>query len=518
MPGLSLTLPLLKARNERPDGTFTVFGNRRRSNAQFADRVSRLAGALQQRGLQPGDRVSMLAANSDRYVEYVYATLWAGGVINPINTRWSAQEMAFSLTDSSTRYLIVDESFAPMVAELHGLAPCLDLVIHAGDGTAPEGMLDWETLIAAHDPVPDAARSGDDMAALLYTGGTTGRPKGVMLSHAALATCSLSLTAAAPNGGDAPGLHVAPFFHIGGVGVIFQFALRRAPQVIMPAFDPGEALRLIEEEKIGDIFVVPTMLRWLLDHPESATRDLTSLVSIRYGAAPIDTALLRRAMKALPTAGFMQVYGQTEFAPVVTCLPPADHTGPSSETRLSSAGRPLPTALVRIVDATRQPLPTGEVGEIAVAGPQQMLGYLNRPEETAAALAEGWLYTGDAGFMDDAGYLHVVDRVKDMIVTGGENVYSAEVENALSIMPGIAACAVVAAPDEQYGERVHAVIVAAPGADLTLEAVRAHCKTLIAGYKAPRSISLVDEMPLSPAGKILKHQLRSDLAMTHSST
>lgn len=511
MTGLSLTLPLHKARDERPDGLFTIFGTRRRSNADFVDRVARMAGALQSIGLKPGDRVAMLSSNSDRYVEYVFATLWAGGVINPVNARWSAQEMAFSFTDSSSRYLIVDETFAPMVAELRGLAPCLDHIIHAGDGVAPEGFLDWEALIAAHDPVPDAGRAGDDMAALLYTGGTTGRPKGVMLSHTAIATCSLSLTAAAPNAGDAPGLHVAPFFHIGGVGVIFQFALRRAPQVIMPAFDPGEALRLIEEEKVGDIFVVPTMLRWLLDHPDMPRRDMSSLISIRYGAAPIDTALLSRAMQAIPTAGFMQVYGQTEFAPVITCLPPADHSGPGADLRLSSAGRPLPTALVRIVDPDRRPLPTGEVGEIAVSGPQQMLGYWNRPEETAKALSDGWLYTGDAGFMDDDGYLHVVDRVKDMIVTGGENVYSAEVENALSTMPGVAACAVIAAPDPEYGERVHAVIVPVPGAEVRLDAVRDHCKSLIAGYKAPRTISLVEDLPLSPAGKVLKHVLRAGL-------
>mgnify|MGYP000002592172 FL=1 len=512
MTGLGLTQPVIKAAAERPEGIFTIFGGRRRSNAVFADRVARLAAAFRAMGVGPGDRIAMLAANSDRYVEYVFATLWAGGVINPVNARWSAREMAFSLEDSDTRILVVDDGFASMVPELRALAPGLERIIHTGDTVAPEGMDGWEQLIASHDPVPDAGRAGDDMAALLYTGGTTGRPKGVMLSHAGIATCSLSLTAAAPNGGDAPGLHVAPFFHIGGVGVIFQFAYRRAPQVIMPAFDAGEALRLIEEERVGDIFVVPTMLRWLLDHPDLARRDLSSLVSIRYGAAPIDTTLLARAMEAIPTAGFMQVYGQTEFSPVVTCLAPADHLGEGAGQRLTSAGRPLPTATVRIVDAARNPLPVGEVGEIAVQGPQVMLGYWNRPEETAKALSEGWLYTGDAGFMDEAGFLHVVDRVKDMIVTGGENVYSAEVENALATMPGIAASAVVAAPDEEWGERVHAVIVAAAGAEISLERVRAHCHSLIAGYKAPRSVSLIDALPLSPAGKVLKHVLRAELA------
>lgn len=509
MSGLSLTQPLEKARRERPDGLFTICGTRRRTNREFVERVSRMAGALKYLGLKPGDRVAMLAHNSDRYVEYVFATLWAGGVINPVNTRWSLQEMAFSLVDSETRILIVDENFISFLSELRTLSPCIEHVIYAGERAPSEPVNEWEALIASHQPSEDACRSGEDMAALLYTGGTTGRPKGVMLSQAAIATCSLSLTAAAPNGGDAPGLHVAPFFHIGGVGVIFQFAYRRAPQVIMPVFDAGDALRLIEEEKVGDIFVVPTMLRWLIDHPEMAQRDLSSLVSIRYGAAPIDGTLLSRAMEAIPTAGFMQVYGQTEFAPVVTCLPPKDHVGENAGERLRSAGRPLPTATVAIVDQNRTPLSNREVGEIAVKGPQQMLGYWNRPEETEAALSNGWLYTGDAGFIDDEGYLYVVDRVKDMIVTGGENVYSAEVENALSKMPGVATCAVIALPDADYGERVHAVIVPSTDVEVSLEDIRAHCKELIAGYKAPRSVSFIKELPLSPAGKVLKHVLRA---------
>jgi len=512
MTGLSLTQPLHKAPRERPGDTFTVFGDRRQSNVAFVDRVARLAGALRALGVGPGDRVAMLSPNSDRYVEYVFATLWAGGVINPVNTRWAPREMAFSLEDSQTRVLIVDQSFASLVAELRGLAPNLTHVIHAGDGAAPTGGLEYEALIASARPVEDAMRSGDDWAALLYTGGTTGRPKGVMLSHANIATGALAVSAAGGHGGDAPGLHVAPFFHIGGVGTIFQFAFRRAAQVITPAFDPGETLRLIEAERIGDLFVVPTMLRWLLDHPDIATRDLSSLVSIRYGAAPIDTTLLARAMTAIPTAGFTQLYGQTEFSPVVTCLPPKDHLGPGAEERLTSAGRPISTATVRIVDAARRDLPVGQVGEIAVMGPQIMLGYWNRPEETAAVREGGWLFTGDAGFMDAGGYLHIVDRVKDMIVSGGENVYSAEVEEALSKMPAVAACAVVAAKDPDWGERVHAFVVPAEGMAPTLDEVRAHCRDWIAGYKAPRSLTLVEALPLSPAGKVLKHELRARLA------
>jgi acyl-CoA synthetase (AMP-forming)/AMP-acid ligase II len=214
----------------------------------------------------------------------------------------------------------------------------------------------------------------------------------------------------------------------------------------------------------------------------------------------------------VPTTGFTHLYGQTEFSPVVTALRPEDHLGEGAEARLKTIGRPIPTAEVKIVDEDDREVPIGEVGEIAVRGPQTMLGYWNRPEETAHAMRGGWLHTGDAGRVDEQGYVYIVDRVKDMIVSGGENVYSAEVENALASMPQIAASAVVAVKDPDWSERVHAVIVPKPGANITLESVRAHVKSLIADYKAPRSISLVEELPLSPAGKVLKHVLRAELA------
>ncbi|SMO88667.1 long-chain acyl-CoA synthetase [Thalassovita litoralis] len=509
---MQLTLALHKVLRERPQKTATVFQGRRQTNAQMIDRVARLAGAFQAHGVKHGDRIGMLSPNTDRYIEYVWATLWAGGVFNPVNARWSAQEIAFSLEDSDTRVLLVTDEFVPMVDKLRDLFPGLETVIHVGDADAPDGMLSYEGLIASHDPVDDAGRGGDDLAGLLYTGGTTGRSKGVMLSHDNILWNVMGLGAACRNAGDAPGLHVAPFFHIGGIGTIFQFSYRGSTQVVLGAFDAGKALRLIEEERVGDIFVVPTMLRWLLDHPDRPERDLTSLRTIRYGAAPIDMVLLEQAIAAVPTTGFTHLYGQTEFSPVVTALRPEDHLGEGAEARLKTIGRPIPTAEVKIVDEDDREVPIGEVGEIAVRGPQTMLGYWNRPEETAHAMRGGWLHTGDAGRVDEQGYVYIVDRVKDMIVSGGENVYSAEVENALASMPQIAASAVVAVKDPDWSERVHAVIVPKPGANITLESVRAHVKSLIADYKAPRSISLVEELPLSPAGKVLKHVLRAELA------
>lgn len=503
-----LTQSLHKARRECPDEIFSIYEGRRQTNKIFVDRVAKLAGGLRGLGLKVGGRVGMLANNSDRFLEYIYATLWAGGVLNPVNTRWSAREIAYSLDDSGTDILIVDDSFAPMVETLRELCG-VDLTVIRLGAADLSGAIDYDALIDGADPVADELRSGDDLAAILYTGGTTGAPKGVMLSHKNLVTNALALTAAADHGGAAPGLHVAPLFHVGGLAAVFQFALRRAPQITTPAFDPGKTLKLIETEAVGDIFVVPVMLRWLVDHPDVATCNVSSLRSIRYGAAPIDVTLLRRAMDAFPEAGFLQVYGQTECAPVVTALAPQDHVADAGAPQMRSAGKPIGTAEICILDGNGAEAPQGEVGEIAVRGPTVMLGYWNKPEETAEVLKEGWMHTGDAGRFDENGFLYVVDRVKDMIITGGENVYSIEVENALAKFSGVSLCAVIGVPDQEWGERVHAVIVPDEGVTLSEKALDAHCRSLIAGYKTPRSYEFLTEMPLSAAGKILKKDLRA---------
>lgn len=273
---------------------------------------------------------------------------------------------------------------------------------------------------------------------------------------------------------------------------------------MIPAFDPVATMRAIETHRVTDALLVPVMIQMLVDHPEVAEHDLSSVQRIMYGAAPIAQAVLERAMKAFPNAGLTQAYGMTELAPVATLLGPADHAGGL----LRSAGRGAPHAEVRIVDADDNEVPRGTVGEIAVQGDHVMLGYWNRPEETAAAIRDGWMHTGDGGYMDEQGYVYVVDRIKDMIVSGGENVYSAEVENAVAAHPSVAACAVIGVPDREWGERVHAVIVCLPGTSVTVEEIRDHAKTLIAGYKAPRTIEVVDSLPVSGAGKIRKRELR----------
>ncbi|MBP6901788.1 MAG: long-chain fatty acid--CoA ligase [Burkholderiaceae bacterium] len=508
-----LTQPVHKGLRERPNDLAAIFNDERLTRAQFAERVARLAGALQALGLQPGDRVGMLALNSIRYLEYFYASWWAGGVVNPVNIRWSPAEVAYSLDDCDTRILIVDDAFAGMVPALRTQSSCLKTVIHCGTpGKAPEGALDFEALLDRAQPVPDAHRNGDDLAAIMYTGGTTGRPKGVMLSHTNLTANALSAAGSVPRPRGSSGLVVSPMFHVAGCGLSIILMQRLGTAVIVPGFDEAAILAAVQAHKPYEMFLVPMMIRRLIENPRFAEHDLSSIRMVLYGAAPIEAALLEAAMKALPQAGFAQAYGMTELSPTITLLGPDDHLpGPLQATRLRAAGRPVPIAEVRIVDGDDNELPVGQVGEICARGPMVMLGYWNKPAETAAALKGGWMHTGDGGRFDADGYLYVVDRIKDMIVTGGENVYSAEVENALASLDGVAQCAVIGVPDEKWGERVHAVIVKrgdAVGAALDEAAVIAHCKTLIAGYKCPRSVEFRTELPMSAAGKLQKFALR----------
>lgn len=500
-----LTQGLHRAVQQHPDALMTICGERQRTFGDVADRVARLAGALRGLGVVGGDRVAILALNSDRYHEYLLAVPWADAVLNPINIRWSPAEIVYSLVDSDTSVLLVDDAFAPMVPALRAGHPGLTTVIHCGDGPTPEGALSYEELVADTAPIPDARRGGDKLAGIFYTGGTTGNPKGVMLSHANLAVSALG--ALGTGFVFRPGarfLHAAPMFHLADLAGWHGQLLLGGTHVMIPAFDPVATMRAVQDHRVTESVLVPVMIQMLVDHPEVGNYDLSSMVGVMYGASPIAQAVLERAMKVFPNTGFVQAYGMTELAPIATLLSPDDHLAG----RLRSAGRAVPHSEVLIVDADGVEVPRGTVGEVVVRGGHVMLGYWNKPEETAAALREGWMRTGDGAYMDEHGYLYIVDRVKDMIVSGGENVYSAEVENALAAHPAVASCAVIGVPDAEWGERVHAVIVCQPGATLTLDEVRAHAKTLVAGYKAPRSIEVVDALPVSGAGKILKRELR----------
>jgi acyl-CoA synthetase (AMP-forming)/AMP-acid ligase II len=501
-----LTQSLHRSLQQNPDRPATICRDRVRTVAESADRIARLAGALSALGVQRGDRVGILALNSDRYHEYFYACAWIGAAVNPVNIRWSPAEIAYSLRESDTRVLLVDDAFAPVISALREQFPGLATVIYCGDGEPPINTLDYETLIAEHLPVEDIRAGGDELAGVFYTGGTTGHPKGVMLSHNNLLASAL--------GGLATGqflspggrlMHAAPMFHLAAIGSWVSGCLVGSTNVIVPMFTPAAVMAAISEHEVTDTLLVPTMIQMLVDDPNVGDSDLSSLAKLIYGASPISESLLERARKVFPSAGFIQGYGMTEMSPMVALLTPEDHDDPLLR---RAAGRPAPNVEVRIVDPDDNEVPRGEVGEVVARGDNVMLGYWNRPQDTAAAVRDGWMHTGDGGWMDRNGYIFIVDRIKDMIITGGENVYSAEVENALAGHPAVAACAVIGVADSNWGERVHAVVVLLPGQQTTADEIRTHCKTLIAGYKAPRSVDFVDALPMSGAGKVLKRELR----------
>ncbi|MNZ44996.1 Long-chain-fatty-acid--CoA ligase [compost metagenome] len=344
---------------------------------------------------------------------------------------------------------------------------------------------------------------------VMYTGGTTGFPKGVMHTHRSMWLNPMLRMTVLPLVEDSVALHVAPMFHLAAMSFVISRIITNEPNVYLPYFDPLQVLQTIERERIREVVLVPTMLQMMLEHPQRADYDLSSLKRISYGASPINATVLDLAMQVLPGIEFLHAYGLTENAPLVTLNLPEGHNAEARARGLHrSAGRTVRGMQMKIVDAQGNEVPRGEVGEIIVRGPTMMLGYWNNPDETAKAVRNGWLHTGDAAYMDEEGFTFIVDRVKDMIVTGAENVYSAEVENALAKHPAVAMCAVIGIPHEQWGEAVHAVVTLKPGAVASEDELRAHCRGLIAGYKCPKSVEFRTSMPLSGVGKILKRDLR----------
>ena len=503
-----LTQGLHRSVQCRAEEVATVCGGRVRTFAELADRVARLAGALRGLGVTVGDRVGMLALNSDRYLEWLLAVWWAGAAVNPVNVRWSPAEIAYALEESGTSVLFADDTFAATAAGLRDTVPGSLTLVHCGDGPAPAGTAAYEDLVAGSAAIPDTRTGGDALAGVFYTGGTTGFPKGVMLSHTNIGTSALGSLADGPySAAGGRWLHVMPMFHLADLAVTVAALAVGGGHVMLPAFEPVAVMESIAGDGVTVAGFAPTMMRMIVDHPDAGSYDFTGLRHMIYGTSPMPPDLLDRAARMFPGAAFLQLYGMTELAPVATVLGPDEHADP---VRRRSAGRVAPHAEVRVVGPDDRELPRGTVGEVVCRGDHVMLGYWNRPEETTEALRGGWMHTGDGAYMDDAGYVYIVDRIKDMIITGGENVYSTEVEHAVTTHPAVAACAVIGVPDDHWGERVRAVVVLADGATVTAEEIRAHVKKRIAGYKAPREVEFVAEMPVSPAGKVLKHELRRD--------
>lgn len=506
---MQFTQGLHRAVQQQPNAIATRHGSRTQTFSELEVRVSKMAGALSQQGYAKGDRIAILALNSDRYLEAYLAIAWLGAVVNPVNFRWSNEEVIYSLNDSESSGLIVDDHFASQASTIKNGAPTLRTIFYNGDQTTPAETTNLNKLISGAEAIADIEANGDDLLGVFYTGGTTGAPKGVLLSHANVFSSGLALLAEGVFGEGSIGLHAAPMFHLADMMTTTALLIRGGSHVFLSAFKPDDVLQLVEDYKLTDLLLVPAMLQAVVDATESKSANLNSVKNIIYGASPASETLLDRTMRNIPSANLTQVYGMTEMSAVMTVLPAEMHQPERRHLgRLRSGGRAALHVQTRIVGANDIELPRGEVGEIIARGPNKMHGYLNKAKATKEALANGWMHTGDMGYMDNEGYIFIVDRLKDMIISGGENVYCAEVENTISKHLAVASCAVIGIPCEKMGEQVHAVIVLKSGCQLSQDELYEFCKRHIAGYKCPRSISFKEALPLSGAGKVLKTELR----------
>jgi acyl-CoA synthetase (AMP-forming)/AMP-acid ligase II len=490
----------------RPDAIASIFKDRTTTFAALDAAASRIANGLIAAGVKPDDRVAVHAANSDRYVEIFFGCAKARATLVGVNARLAPPEIAYVLDDGRAKILFVGSHHHEIAAA--ALAQCAQApAVIAIDG----GHAQWPAFEAwrdAQSPVdPALPIQADDDVIQFYTSGTTGLPKGVQITDAAyLAFFKHGIGAdwARYDAGDAV-LVAMPMFHVAGINTAILSAGQGAKSVILEQVDPVEILRLIPKHAIKHAFFVPAVINVLLQVNQKMPTDFSSLERVFYGASPIAEDLLVEAQKTLGCS-FTQLYGMTESLGAGTYLPPEAHD--PARGKLRSCGVAWPGFEIACRREDGSPCAPGEVGEIVMRSDTLMKGYHNRPDATAEAVRDGWLHTGDAGYLDEDGYLFIHDRVKDMIVTGGENVYPAEVENAVFGHPAVADVAVVGVPDDKWGEAVKAIVVLKPGASASAEGIMAFAKGRIAGYKAPKSVDFIDVLPRNPSGKILRRELR----------
>ncbi len=508
-----MLMPAIERYADKPaffDGAYTG------TYAQHADRTFRLCRALKETlGVERTDRFAVMSTNNHQYLELYHAAFLGAGVINPLNLRLAGKELDYIVRDSGTEVVFVDGFFASLFADAmanseEGESPIRHTILIGdllGDADVPYDMT-YEELLASVEPVTPDEPDETDLAVLMYTGGTTGLPKGVAVEHRAEMLNLYHIAMLLDFDPDSVYLHQTPMFHAASMGGILGVPASGGSTVTIPLFEPAWVMGLIEAHKVTQTVMVPTMVGMRLGQPEFRPERLNSLKQLTYGASPMPAALLDNLLATYPDLEVSQGYGMTECSAVLTMLEAEDHEagGP----RLRSAGRPVLGVSLSIRDEHGQEQPTGTAGEVVARGGNYMREYWNKPEATAEVFEGGWYRTGDAGYLDDEGYLFLVDRVKDMIVSGGENVYSAEVESAISKHDAVAQVAVIGIPHDTFVEQVHAIVVLVPGAEVTEDELGAAAREHIAGYKIPRSWEFREEpLPLSGAMKVLKRELRA---------
>ncbi len=492
-----------------------VEGRARRTWAEEFDAACRVAQAARREGLGVGDRIAFLDRNGIAYFDFLFGGSLIGAVNVAVNWRLAPAEIAAIIDDSGAPVLAIHADYLPAFAEMGSVLPSVRRIVIIGDTAAvcadPRAVSfdAWVDGCPAEDP--GHVGGPDEVSMQLYTSGTTGLPKGVMLTNANLSTAIREAGVTFSITDDTVSLVAMPLFHIGGSGWALCAMSRGGRSIILRDVDPTLLLELIATERVTEMFVVPAVLMLLLATPALVETDLSSLRLIFYGASPIAEDVLVKCMNVFGCA-FCQVYGMTETTGAITALPFEDHD-PDGPRRglLRSAGKPHQSVALRVVDPdSGRDAALGEVGEVWTRSPYNMAGYWGKSEETAATVdADGWLRTGDAGYFDADGYLYLHDRIKDMVISGGENIYPAEVENVLLSHPAIVDAAVIGVPDEKWGETVKAIVVLAPGETLDEKLVIEHCRSTLAHYKCPTSVEATDALPRNPSGKILKRELRS---------
>lgn len=506
---MQLTTPLARWAARDPDRLFAVDGPLRRNRVQALAATQTAAGFLAAHTTEP-PRVAVLAGASWPMLRLTLGTVWAGGIHCPLNSRWTQGELLQALRLVEPHLLATDQPLALDAKALHAAIPSLRNLLWLGQGPAPPGWTGADEMDSA-SPLEEPAGSSHDPACLFFTSGTSGEPKAATLTHRNLLYNAFNARRAFDLDEDSVQIHSQPLFHLAGGARIWNTLLVGGRHVLINRFDVERLLDTIASERVTHLGLVPTMLEMLLAHPATPRADLSSLRRIGYGAAPMPPMLLRRALERLPGVGFVQSYGMTELSPVVTSLSVDDHRGPpETNSRLSTVGRAVRHVALQIRDPDGRPCPAGTAGEICVRGPTVMAGYWRNHRATSEAINDGWMRTGDAGWLDSDGYLTLVDRLKDIIISGGENVSSIEVEAVLSTHPDVRECAVVAAPHPVWGEAVHAFVTT--NSRLTMTELDRHCRAMLAPFKCPRGWTIGPEpLPRNGVGKVQKAELRARL-------